>query len=102
MVTGLLVEGQVLVMYGFSDITLTGFWDVHAGSDIFAAKLQTQNFGRVFLDQFQVSLDAVVDGHLESTEANIDKLSDSKRIRAGYKCIYVNSPIIKTWQCLRI
>lgn len=56
---------------GISDKNLTGFWDVHAGSDIFAAKLQAKNFGGVLLDQRQVPLDAVVRGHLGRKEAKI-------------------------------
>jgi hypothetical protein len=51
---------------GSSDSKLTGFGDVHAGSDILAAKFQTENFGGVLLDQLQVPLDAVVGGHLVS------------------------------------
>ena len=51
-------------IWGSTDRKLTGFWDVHAGSDILAAKFQAENFGRVLLDQFQVPLDAVVGGHL--------------------------------------
>jgi hypothetical protein len=60
-------DGQLLVAYwDSSDRKLTGFWDVHPGSDILAAKFQTENFGRVLLDQLQVPLDAVVGGHLVS------------------------------------
>jgi hypothetical protein len=50
--------------------TLTGFRDVHAGSDIFAAKLQAKNFGGILLDQLQVPLDAVR-GHLGTKKAKI-------------------------------
>jgi hypothetical protein len=62
----------------FWNVRLTCFWYVQSRSDIFAAKLQAQNFGGVLLDQFQVSLDTIIDGHLDSKRGRIDKLSNVK------------------------
>lgn len=69
----LLFKPQPLAISGIYNPTRTCFRYVHAGSNIFAPKLQTENFGSVLLNQRQVSLNALVYRHSEEGLATIDE-----------------------------
>jgi hypothetical protein len=76
----LLFGRQPLAICSIYDATHTCFRYVHAGSNIFAPKLQTENFGSILLNQLQVSLNALVHRHSEEGLATIDEPLNDKQV----------------------